>query len=304
MKRKNGPLFWGGFFITIGTLVLLTKYDILLSSWDFIWGLYPIIFVFIGVLIISKNTVFKPIASLTFGIFMATLIFGSINYFIGDVNFNWDSKDYSYSYYNEEFKEDYKYANLDFKGGAGYFLIDSYTDDLVSAKSSGVLGDYRFDINDSYDKVYVSFEQRGKHILFFNDDVRSRLRIKLNPAPLWDFNLDFGAAKADFDLTNYRIKDLDIETGLSDVSLKLGNQYHDTHIKVSMGAASLKIEYPKSSGCRISGDMVLFDKDLNGLHNMRRNDNNSYVSDNFEEAENRIYITIDGGVSKLKIRTY
>ena len=235
---------------------------------------------------------------------MATLIFGSINYFFGDVNFNWDSNDYAYSYYKEEFKEDYKYGTLEFKGGAGYFLINGSTDDLVSAKSHGILGDYRFDVRDSYDKANVSFEQRGKHIMFFDDDIRSRLRIKLNPLPLWDFNLDFGAAKADFDLSEYRVKDVDIEAGLSDINLKLGNLYHDTHVKVSMGAASLEIEYPKESGCKINGDMVLFDKDLGNMRDLRRSDNNTYVSKNFDEAENRIYITIDGGVSKLKVRAY
>lgn len=306
MKRRNGPLFWGGFFIALGLLIFLTKFRIIYSDWDFVWSLYPIILVFIGALIIAKDSIIKPFLSAALGIFIALLIYGSISYVVSSIDYGWedDSDEYSYSYYSEDFDNKYEYGTLNFEGGAGYFTITDTTDKLVDAKSQGSLGDFRFFVSDDENHADITFQQRGKNVTIFKDDFRNRLRIMLNPNPIWDFNLDFGAAKADFDFSEYRIKDIDIESGLSDINLKLGDKFHDTHVRISMGVASLKIAYPKNSGCKITGDMVLFHKVLDNMVDYKRGDNKTYLSKNFEDAENKIYVRIDGGVSKVEVISY
>lgn len=118
------------------------------------------------------------------------------------------------------------------------------------------------------------------------------------------FDLDFGAAKAHYDLSEFKTRNINIETGVTDVFLKLGEKYDETHVDIKMGAASLTIHMPKESGCKLTGDMVLFSKDIDGFNEMRRDEHKTYTTENYNEADNKIYIRIDGGMSKLEIKRY
>ncbi|MBU1100344.1 MAG: hypothetical protein KKA84_08065 [Bacteroidetes bacterium] len=306
MKRRNGSIFWGGFFVALGSLILLARFDLFNSDWEFIWSWYPIALVFIGAMIMSKDTFIRPVVTGLFGIFVATLLYGSVSSIKYEVNFDWDANDNDndYSEYYEEYKEGYDLAELSLKGGAGYFKIGGTTENLVAGRSFGSLGYYRFTSDEGGDMVRVEFNQRKKNFTFFDEDFKNRLQVRLNPNPVWDLDLDFGAAKANFDLSDFKTRNINIETGVTDIFLKLGEKYSETHVDISMGAASLIISLPKESGCKLTGDMVLFSKDLEDFNEVRRDDKKTYVTSNFTESENKIYIHIDGGMSKLEIKRY
>ena len=76
---KSSNLFWGFFFITFGALYLLGRYTAIDIDWYAAWDLWPIVLILIGISIILKGTIFRPIFSVIMGIVLALFIFGMIN---------------------------------------------------------------------------------------------------------------------------------------------------------------------------------------------------------------------------------
>ncbi len=70
---------------------------------------------------------------------------------------------------------------------------------------------------------------------------------------------------------------------------------------IEMGASKIRIYVPENSGCRLEGDMVLMARDLDGL---KKIDSELYETPNYEYAQKRVSMRINGGVSSFKIIRY
>jgi hypothetical protein len=300
---KSGQLFWGLFLFSLGSLFLLTKYDIIYSDFEFIWNLWPLIFILWGALVIFKGSLIKPIISALFGIFLAVMLFGLVANVFSGFNFQFSSSDHDYfsQNYSEDYSESIKYAELELNSGAGTFEIEKLTDKLVEGNAYGSFAEYDFLSDTEGEKAYVEFSLNKKHFNLFEGRIKNHLEIALNEKPLWDLKLNFGAAKARFDLSSYKVRNVDLNTGAANVRLKLGDRSDTTSVDVEMGAANLKVEIPENSGCQITGEMVLMSRSLPGF---KKIDKEYYETDGFENAAKKIFIRVEGGVSSLKVIKY
>ncbi|MEJ5351098.1 MAG: DUF5668 domain-containing protein [Melioribacteraceae bacterium] len=298
---KSKQLSWGFFLVTLGALFLLTKYNFITSDFSFVWDIWPLIFVIWGLMVIFKNSLIRPILSALTGIYLAVMIYGIIvNTFS---NFEWYHYDKNElrDTYSEEYDNTIKYAELNFKSGAGFFEIAEPTDKLILGKSYGNWADYELNTTKSDSISYIDFDLEKNTINFPNSKIGNKLIMHLNEIPEWDLSLEFGAAKARFDLTSYKIKNVRLKTGASNVVLKLGGKSDLTDVEIEMGVAKIKIYIPKESGCRLEGDMVLMSRDLDGL---KKIDSNLFETPNYENAQKKISIKINGGVSSFKLVRY
>lgn len=297
---KSKQLSWGFFLITIGSLFLLTKYNFINTDFSFVWDIWPLIFILWGGLIIFKNTIAKPILSSLTGIYLAVMLFGIVSNTFS--NFDW-TNDYNqvYQTYAEDYNDSIKYAELDFKSGAGYFEIAETTDKLILCNSYGSWADYDFETSKTDSSCYIDLRLEKNTFNFPINKVKNNLLINLNEKPVWDIDLNFGAAKAKLDLSHYRVRNVQLNTGASNVILKLGDKYDSTDVDIDIGAAKIKIYVPKNSGCRLEGDMVLMSRDLDGL---KKVDSDLYETPDYENAQKKVSIRINGGVSSFKIIRY
>ena len=135
----------------------------------------------------------------------------------------------------------------------------------------------------------------------FNTSLKNHLQISLNENPTYSLDLEIGAAKSYFNLIPFNIKNLVLQTGATDTKIKLGNKSELTYVNVEIGAASLQIYVPKTSGCKITGDMVMMSKELSGFLS---DDSDYYYTDNYETANNKIIIEIQGGISSFEVKRY
>lgn len=303
MKASN--LFWGFFFISIGALYLVARYTSFIFDWYAIWELWPIIIILAGLAIILKGTFFKPVISVLFGISLAFLVFG----FFSDVfdefddrhhdNSNWE--DYSENYYNLEFENDIKHVNLNIEAGAGKFNIEKTTNKLIKGYSRGNIANYNFTQNQDDSISWVTLKMDKFESDLFGNDFENQFKLSLNDDPTYSFDLKIGAAKSYFNLIPFKVKNVVLKTGATDTKIKLGNKTEMVHVDVEMGAASLKIYVPKSSGCKIMGDMILMSKRLDGF---KENDAGNFVTRNYENADEKIIMNIEGGISSLDVKRY
>ncbi len=304
---KTSQIFWGFFLITIGSLYLLEKYVTLNIDWELIWNFWPIIIIFAGLALILKGTFIKPVVNILFGILVGLLVFGFFNDTFDGIsrhhrhNFSSESDDVSRNDYKVEYPENVSHVNLTFDAGAGSFYIEGTTDKLIEGYSEGEYKDYSVDNSqkDSVAWVNIQLGKTGKS--FFNNNIKNKFELSLNEKPTWNLNFNIGAAKSNFDLRPFKIKNLVINTGASKTKIKLGDKTDLTYVNIEMGAAALTIYIPENSGCKVKGDMVLMSKQLKDFD---KNGKGYYITKNYNTATKKIIIDIDGGVSSFKIKRY
>lgn len=298
---KCGQMFWGFFLLTLGALFLFTKYDMIQSSFDFVWNIWPLLFVFWGAMVIFKHSFVRPLVSALFGIFIAVLIFGIINNTFWGFDFHNSDKEHFTDYYFEDYNPAYKSANLEINSGAGKFSITNTTGKLIEGKAYGSLAEYDFHSDKSDSSINVTFDFNKTDGNFFRGRFRNQLEIALNQNPVWDLAINIGASKSNFDLSNFKVKNIALHTGATSTKIKLGDKYEETNVSVDMGAASLTIEVPENVGCEIQSDMALASKHISGFTSRG---SGHYITDNFEGSSRRILINVKGGVSSLTVRRY
>lgn len=299
---KSGQLFWGFFLLTIGALFLLTRYDVICSDFGFVWDIWPLVFVLWGAIVMFKNSLVRPIISALLGLFIGLLLFGFIYNVFASIDFNHDfDNDYYAETFSEEYNDSVKYVDFEFESGAGTFVIENITDKLFDGRGYGSWAEYDYYCDQEDTTAYIHVSLNKKHFNLFDGNVKNHFELALNQNPVYNFNLNFGAAKARFDLSQYKTKTVDLNTGAANIKLKLGDLYDSTYVDVEMGAATLTIDVPQNSGCRVKGDMVLMSRHLEGFE---KKSSGYYETPNFEDALNKVFIRIDGGVSSFSVKRY
>ncbi|PKL88815.1 MAG: hypothetical protein CVV23_08355 [Ignavibacteriae bacterium HGW-Ignavibacteriae-2] len=299
---KTGQIFWGVLFVTIGSLILLQRYDIFIMDWSFVWDLWPVLLILWGLSIITKETFVKPIITVLIAFFIGAVLYGSVSNIVdGSNNVLWQNDDYDVRTFYEDYYENIKFADLKLSAGVGTFTIKDRTSRLIKGIAQGNIGEYTFNTYNNDDNTNINVEMNEADFNPFKNKTRNRLELQLNENTIWNLDLNLGAAKAYFDLTPFKVQNLSLKTGATKTKIKLGKEYNNTDVNIEMGAATLDIAVPKEAGCRLKGDMVLIIKDLKGFSKL---DSGYYETDNFDSAAQKITINVNGGVSALDINRY
>ncbi len=302
MKFKNGQLFWGFLFLTIGVLFLLDKNNIFVVVPNDVWSYWPLLIVLWGVAILTKGTILKPILSVLAGLFVGLFIYGSI--FGLHHNYDFDDEvehELTTSTFYEDFREPTESATLSLRTGVGKISIGGITDKLIEGTSTGFYNNFNFKTRYRDDNARVVLRHTHDDINLLGDNQYRNMQLSLNPTPEWEVDIKVGAAKVNLDLSQYKVSKFNLETGATTTELKFGERQKTVKVNVEMGAATLKILIPQKTGCLLKGDMVLVVKDFDGFDKI---DKKRYQTFNFDESDNKIYINFDGGVSTFKIERY
>lgn len=312
MKFRN--IFWGVILIFAGVLFILQNLNIVYFDWVSMWRLWPVLLVLWGVSIIPVNDWIKVILVLV-------ILGASVSFMLNRTEFyddsktfdffshrdydNWDENDEStYKYTTQTFSIPYEdsatYVDLNMDAAAGKFVINNTTDDLLYFDRKGNSAEYSYILKTSDSTSDINIEMESTSINLGKNN-RNMVNISLNKMPIWDIDLEAGAAKIDFDLEDYKVRKLDIEGGATSITIKLGELYPKSDINLSAGASEIVINVPKTSGCKLSLESVLSGKTLKGFE---KTDRGEYITSNFDEAANKIYIDAEAAVSSFTIIRY
>lgn len=299
MKFRN--IFWGIILILVGILFTLENLNIIDFEWYNLWRLWPVILVLWGVSILPVKNMIKV------GLVILVLL-GSIFYMM-DRTVQWRSEEYDISYYddtrsaNQEFTIPYvdsvATASLDMEVAASTFVLVDESFDLIDFVKKGSSINYKYSVKQTDSSVDVD--------IYIQDDIvlkshsHNRIEMSLNPQPVWNLHFEIGAADVEFDFSGLKISDLDIEGGAAAIMIKLGDDLPDTRVNIETGASSIKVKVPEESGCDLNITSVLSGKSISGFEKI---DHGHYRTENFEEAENKIYLVVETAVSSYSIIRY
>lgn len=306
MKHQN--VFWGILLIAIGTLFLFDRLDIFEFQWRLLGKLWPILIILWGVSILPVKGFFKVTLALLVGALGVYMYAQQAN------DFPKRSKAFDYSYESDEIKEDsivtqnfshalnseIETAMLELDAGAGVYRLEGTTGDLIRAEKRGSRMVYNFRVEELDKRSRIVIKQKNSKVVLSNNRT-NRFDIMLNTSPEWSFDLDVGAAELDFDLSPYRVSEIDLDGGAAAIDIKLGEQTIPTHLNIDAAASAIFIEIPASAGCRIKGSTVLSSKTLDDFEKL---ENGLYETADFENAGQQIFIKIDAAVSSFQVKRY
>jgi len=312
---KTEKIIWGLIFIFVGTVFMLDNFNVINFYWGSVWRFWPIIFILIGAnMLLSRfaNKTTAPIfaASITLVVLAFIGYQGSrpnndrgwMRYKFGN---NSDDKDVSWSNAST-FNETYtgsKSAQLNIQGSATSYELKDSTAMLFQADVNEITGGYSLEKTTIDSVDILNFRKRDKNGRRFKmDDMESNeTRLRLNYNPIWDISVEMGAGETKFDLENFKIRKLRFEGGAASFEAKIGSKLPLTDVSVETGVASVEIEIPKESGCRIVVDSGLSSKDFSGFEKQA---DGTYETKNYDTALNKVNISLKGGLSSFEVRKY
>jgi len=316
--RSKG-VFWGVVLITIGALFVLRNFGVFHFSWYDLKHLWPVILVILGISLLPIKGVVRII--LSFIVVIAAMIYltnrPAHNYdnswsWVPDWHWNDDNYNYQddeYSEYDDKswtdqlLYEDYdgqvENAVLDLDAAAGKFTLSITDDYLIKFEREGNFGKYYLNADNVGSAVVLKLAMESDRIR--SSKFRNEALISLNPGPVWDINMDAGAAEIDFDMSLFKVDRIDINGGASSIWLKLGDKMDKTDLEIDTGASSIVIEVPEGVGCEVKTTTVLSSKDLDDFDKIRKG---LYQTPDFENSDKKIYISIDAAVASLEVKIY
>jgi hypothetical protein len=299
-------IFWGVMLVMIGILFILKNTGVLYFNWHTIWNLWPLLLILWGISLIPIKDWIK--AALSIGTIIVAFFIvqqcGDNSSWNWRFNYHDDDNDTEYldSQSSQNLAEDMdsivKYASLVLNIGVGNFSIKDTTSKLVELDRTGSQGKYNMTSEDSDSTRIIKLSlEKGE----FKGEVKNTVKMKLNPQPIWDLELNVGAAEVDFDLSPYKTKKVNIQGGASNVEVKLGSIYPDSDVNIEAGAASITVKIPKEVGCEITTNTFLASKNFDGF---RKLDNHHYQTEGFASAAKKIHINMEAGMATIDVVRY
>ena len=305
---KTSHIFWGTLFIFLGLLILVNNFTTIFMDWGTLWKLWPAAIILLGISMLIKDKLGKGVVAGVAALIIAVSVFATFKttaHFIHDdfsiVFDELDDGEFEITKYEEAFDTSITTASLEFEAGAGSFNVKDTTHQLVTMKTEGRKDNYKLKRFDSDSSSKIQFSMKHTRFRIGGNNYKNKVDISLNSNPVWDMQFEIGAASVKLDLTPYKINDLNIDMGAAALDVRLGDLNDETNVDIDAGASDIDLFVPESSGCQIKTDVALSSKNFHGFEKIK---SDLYQTSNFEEAEKKIYIKIDCGVSSINVRRY
>ncbi|MFH1119086.1 MAG: DUF5668 domain-containing protein [Bacteroidota bacterium] len=307
-------IFWGVVLVLIGILFILKNVHVIYFDWVTIWRLWPLILILWGISLIPVKDYLKLVFSVV-AIALSVLLVSKYDK-TGYYDFGWDQKNHRFEreWGDDDWKKgtaeqqlDQSYdstiqrVELNLEAAAGDFRLNDSTppDKLLTFWKKGNIGNYSMTSEDDSTLRIINLKIEDSHVKFNNKSMR--VKLGLNPKPVWDLNFDIGAASIDFDLSNYKLGKMSIDGGASSIEMKLGSLSDLTEVDIDAGASSINIQIPEGVGAELRSETVLSSRNFEGFKKISQG---LFRTDNFDKTAKKIMIDIDAGVSSVDISRY
>lgn len=297
-----GKAFWSLFLITLGGVILANNFGADLEFGD-IWRYWSVMLILLGAALLVKKGGFRIALGSFAGIILALAVasFFSFGWVSGCADEEWDEFDSSLSTATEPYSPDIKTASLELNGGVGKYVINGGSSNLFDLTSKGHSRAMKVGSTRDGSNVAIVLESKDRNRSVIRGKFRQHAEIALNEAPVWRMNFDAGVSTIDADLTSLSVEDVEINAGVSTITIRLGDKQDEARVSVDGGVSKVRIEIPESAGAEIEADAPLSSRSFEGFQSLS---DNRYRTSNYEAATKKVRITLNGGVSDFKVSRY
>ncbi|MCL2027467.1 MAG: PspC domain-containing protein [Bacteroidales bacterium] len=112
--------------------------------------------------------------------------------------------------------------------------------------------------------------------------------------------IDVGATNVKMDLSAFELEEIEINSGVANIDLTIGEKQPKTKIEINTGVSNIKIRIPENADCKVIAESFLMSKKLNGFVK----NEGVFQTENFGSATQTITIEIDGAIGNFEIIRY
>ena len=291
-----GAVFWGMILIAFGALLLLGNLGVVEVNWSELWRLWPLLVIAAGFSVLAAtHWIWKIVASVFVLVAIAAVVL------VGTGVYQTESGDRSEQDISVRSERDITNAEVTIRAGASSLNVESGDISEVvrgELESEGLRLERESTRNGSTQKVTLSTS--AEKTLWFNPrqnnwdvTLTERLPLKLT--------IDAGASDIDADLTNAEVTDLDVKAGASRTMITLGGRSQTVNASIDSGASSTTIRVPRDSGVELTFDGGLSSRNFEGLNEVEEG---LYRSNDFDNAENKIYLKVRAGLASFTLERF
>ncbi|MFM6976810.1 MAG: LiaI-LiaF-like domain-containing protein [Sphingobacteriaceae bacterium] len=315
---KTEKMVWGITLVFIGTIFLLDNFGLIDFYWRSAGHFWPLILILIGLNLVFGRSKNSRTGALT--MVLITCLILSFIAFVGishhanradgwawfdDQNGDEEEVDTltdAPTFFSESYNPAIAKAELHIEGGGTEYTLGDSTQKLFEAEVDRSFGRYNLSkiSRDSVEVLNFKMNGKKKHWNFDKMDGNSAV-LRLNPHPIWDIELAMGAGKANFDLSAYKVAQLQLKGGAAAFDVKLGLPLQQTNVKVETGMAKIELAVPQQAACIIRVESGLSSKDFEGF---TKQSDGSYTTPNFTASKSKIIINLKGGLSDFEVSRY
>ena len=287
---------WGIFLLFVGIVFLLQTLNILpWGLWGTLWRFWPVLIIVIGLGILLRRYNVWLVSLLILAIFGACLGIAIWQYSPSLSN-GMTTKSYS------EPLDDIERAQIEIDFSAGSITIGSLpfgSPNFVEVDS---------EVRDSRQTISVDFHQQdgeGKlHLSTVNqwfwggDWIRWEVNFT-GSIPLV-ISIKSAASNVELDLSELEVTELRLDVDAGNYRVTMPSSAGTSNIEIEADAANIKVIVPDGVAAKIQLNTNLSVSDID--KNRFPQQGAYYLSDNFDTAQNRIYLVIDCDVGRVQVR--
>lgn len=299
-RQYHGGLVWPVILIAAGVVFLLNNMGLLSwSIWETLWRLWPVLLIAAGLdILIGRRS---RLGSLIVALLLVGVLAAAIGWGVPAISSNAGVA--SQVDRTESITEDLKgatEAEVEIRFGAGVFYLAALPEgsgQLLAGKADLSKGE---GLRLAHEGNRLELHSQGTWTTAPNirADERKVWDLELNRDIPIDLQISTGVGQSNLDLTQINLRSLDINGGVGQATVKLA-QRGRYKVEIDGGVGEIILSLPPGLAARISVDSGLGGVSVNGNFNRR---NKEYVSPNFDTAENRVEINVDGGIGRIVIR--
>lgn len=302
MEEKHqfrGGLVWPVILIGAGLVLLLNNMGRLSwSVWGTLWRLWPVLLIAIGLdILVGRHSRIGSliVALLLVGVLTAAIVWGFPSF--------WTNAQVAQIDRTETVSEDLKGADraeVEIRFGAGTLQV------AALPEGSGQLLKGSVDL--SKGESLGRDRSGNRFVLHSEGSWSSGPNVTPNESKTWDLELNrdipidlkigVGVGRSNIDLTQLDLQSLDLNGGVGQSTVKLA-QRGRYNVQVEGGVGELTLILPPGLAAQVTVNGGLGGVSVDGDFN-RRDD--QYTSPNFNTAENRVEVSVQGGIGRVVIR--
>lgn len=298
-RIRNGVIL-----ISLGIVFLLNNLGYVpWSVWFRILFLWPIILIAIGIEIIFRKTSLSFLTILSPLLFMAAIL--------GPTYFQKVELHKAYCVletykWSEDLDTSVVKVTAIVQVRAGNLEISSDTEKLISAKldywKRKPITTYEYSGFDSSATVEIRDKERGWKGWSWRAWGAKDWDIKLTERIPINLRIYAKATDGELDLSDLKIKNLNLDIKAANFNIKLGDMVDQVNGRIESDACRLCLLIPEDIGLKIENHAKLTSTSFSGLSILKYD--NIYQTPNFEQASQKINLSLEGSVTRLVVKSY
>jgi len=287
---------WGIFLLFLGVVFLLQTLNVLpWGLWETLWRFWPVLIIIIGLGILLRH----------YNVWLVSLVVVAIlGACLGIAIWQYSSSPppgiESYS----KPLGDMERAQIVVDFTAGSITIGSlppgspnFVEADSEARDSGGSMNVDFYQQDSEGRLYLS-TQRVNPPFWGGDAIRWEISFTRN-IPL-TLNIKSAASTIELSLSELRVTELQLDIDAGNCKVTMPSSTGTTHAYIKSDVANIEINVPDGVAAKIWLDADLSVSDVDESRFPKQGD--YYISDNFETAQNWIYLEIESDVGRVQVK--